>query len=268
MTSALYLFCLARGGLVPPIEGTGINGTEMLEAKDISNVTAVVCEVPAHEFSGSSAEAKLQDLAWVGPRAVRHEQVIEEVMSHSPVLPARFGSLFSSMEALERVVNSNLATIRGFLDSVANGEEWAVKACLSKAEALKAMVADKICEVSDTLSSLNPGMRYFKERQIHAEAEKELAGWVREACKAVSDELISCSTGCRQRKIVGLGSGEGDKQTVLNWAFLVDRSFVPDFLNRVEQTNARCNIRGLFFECSGPWPPYSFTPPLLADSEK
>ncbi|MGB6064516.1 MAG: GvpL/GvpF family gas vesicle protein [Desulfomonilaceae bacterium] len=268
MTSALYLFCLARSGLVPSIEGTGINGTENLEAKDISNVTAVVCEVPAHEFSGSSAETKLQDLAWVGPRAVRHEQVIEEVMSYSPVLPARFGSLFSSVEALERLVNGNLPAISGFLDRVANGQEWAVKGFLSKTGALKAIVSDKIGEVSESLCSLTPGMRYFKERQIHAEAEKELAGWVREACKAVSDELISYSTSCRQRKIVGLDSEESDKQTVVNWAFLVDRSRVPDFLNRVEQANTRCNNRGLFFECSGPWPPYSFTPSLLADSEK
>jgi hypothetical protein len=267
MTSALYLFCLARSGLVPLLEGTGINGDEVLETKDIGNVTAVVCEVPEDQFSGSSAETKLQDLGWVGPRAVRHEQVIEEVMSHSPVFPARFGSLFSSMEALERLVNSNLGTISEFLDRVASSQEWAVKGSVSKAKALEAIVSDKISDVSDSFHSLTPGVRYFKERQIRAEAEKELAAWVRMACKSVSDELICHSISCQKRKIINLSQEESDKQMVVNWAFLVDNSVASDFHNRIEDANERCNIRGLFFECSGPWPPYSFSPALSMESE-
>jgi Gas vesicle synthesis protein GvpL/GvpF len=212
--------------------------------------------VPGDQFSGASAETRLQDLGWVGPRAVRHEQVIEEVMSHSPVFPARFGSLFSSMEALERLINSNLATISRFLDHVADSREWAVKGSLSKTEALEGIVSEKISDVSDSFHSLTPGVRYFKERRIHSEAEKELAGWVRIACKSVSDELTCHSIGCRQRKIVNLSR-----------AFLVDHSAVSDFVNRIEDANARCNARGLFFECSGPWPPYSFSPPLSVESE-
>lgn len=269
MTSAIYLFCLARGGLVPPLlDGTGINGTEILQTKDFSDVTAVVCEVPEDEFAGSSGETRLQDLGWVGPRAVRHERVIEDVMQHSPVLPARFGSLFSSTDTLARLVSGNLATISQFLDDVANKEEWAVRGSLSKIKALEAIVSDKVNALSESFSSLTPGMRYFKERQVHALAEKELNGWVRVACKSVSDELICHSVSCRQRKIINLSQEESDKQTVVNWAFLVDHSIVPDFLKRIEDANARCNIRGLSFESSGPWPPYSFSPSLAMESEK
>src|SRR5208283_2800448 len=112
------------------------------------------------------------------------------------------------------------------------------------------------------------GIRYFKERQVHAAAEKELARWVRIACKSVSDELICHSVSCRQRKIINLCQEESDKQTVVNWAFLVDHSIVPNFLNRIEDANARCNARGLSFEASGPWPPYSFSPSLPMESEK
>ena len=155
MTSALYLFCLARGGLVPLLDGTGINGTEILQTKDFSNVTAVVCEVPEDEFAGSSGETRLQDLGWVGPRAVRHERVIEDVMQHSPVLPARFGSLFSSVDTLARLVDSNLATISQFLDDVANKEEWAVKGSLSKTKALEAIVSDKVNALSESLFLIN-----------------------------------------------------------------------------------------------------------------
>ncbi|MBI5251424.1 MAG: GvpL/GvpF family gas vesicle protein [Desulfomonile tiedjei] len=267
MPNALYLFCLARGRLVPFLDGTGITGSEMLIMKDFSNVTAVVCEVPEDEFSGSSAETNLQDLGWVGLRAVRHEQVVEEVMRYSPVLPARFGSLFSSLENLASLVESNIAAINMFLDHVADKEEWSVKGSLSKTKALEEIFFNKLKGMSESFSSLSPGMRYFKERQIRAEAEKELAGWVKKACNTVSEELIGLCASSRQRKIISLSKEESDKQTVVNWAFLLDHSLVGDFLKGVDSANARYNSKGLFFECSGPWPPYSFCPSLESESD-
>lgn len=267
MSNALYLFCLARAGLIPSLEGRGINGDEVLLKKDFSDVAAIACEVREDEFAGSSAEQRLQNLEWVAPRAVRHEQVIEEVMKFSPVLPAPFGSLFSSSASVERLIESNLGAINRFLDHVSEREEWSVKAYLSRPKALDEIVAAKMKDSSEILSTLTTGMRYFKERQLQAEAEKELGNWIKETCSIVAQELISCSTDSRQRKIVPLHKEEGDRQQVVNWAFLVADSLVGDFLNRIESANARFNARGLFFESSGPWPPYSFSPPLSLEQE-
>lgn len=252
---------------MPPLEGTGISGDEILVRKDFSDIAAVVCEVPEEEFSGSFAEARLQDLEWVGPRAVRHEQVIEEVMRHSPVFPAPFGSLFSSVERLGSLVQSNIATINSFLDHVESKQEWSVKGLVSKAKGLDAIFYEKLEAVSESLSALSPGIRYVKERQIRSEAEKELAVWVKNACNGLANELMGLSASSKQRKIINLSREESDKQTVVNWAFLVGRSLVTDFLDQIERANARLNAKGLFFECSGPWPPYSFCPPLQAEPE-
>lgn len=266
MSNALYLFCLARGGRVPSLTGTGISGNESLVTKDFFDVTAVFCEVPQDDFAGPSAEARLQDLAWVGPRAVRHEEVIEEVMGHSPVFPARFGTLFRSAESLSRLVELNLEVITGYFDDVADNEEWSVKGSLSKSQAVEEIFSDKLKALAESLSSLPPGIRYFKERQIRAEADKQLAGWVRKACSDIADGLVACSTKSRQRKIISLSKEEGDRETVVNWAFLVNRSRLGEFLDLVKSANARSNGSGLFFECSGPWPPYSFSPPLHVES--
>lgn len=267
MTSALYLFCLARKGLVPRLESKGINGDETLLMKDIADVTAIVCETPGEEYSGLEAERRLQDLEWVAPKAVRHERVIEEVMGYSPVLPAPFGSLFSSGESLVRLVEANLATISEFLDHVSDKVEWSVKSYLSKAKALEVIISGKSSAVSETLSSLTPGMRYFKERQIRAEADKELAGLVRTSCSLASEALIGCSVDFRQRKIVRLSKEEDGMQLIANWAFLIDSSATGEFLTRVEKANIRLNPGGLFYECSGPWPPYSFCPSLVKEPD-
>jgi hypothetical protein len=267
MPSALYLFCLARVGLVPPLEGNGINGEEVLEMKDFSDIAAVVCKVPKEQFTSSAAEAGLKDLEWLGPRIFRHEQVIEQVMRYSPVLPARFGSLFSSAESLGSLVQSNVAEINQFLDGVARREEWSVKASLSRNRALDAILREKLHDSSEDLSALSPGIRYVKARQLRMEAEKELAGWTRSACDRVAKELMELSEKSRQRKILNLAKEDTDKQTVVNWAFLIDSSLVSDFLIKIEDANARFNAQGLSFEYSGPWPPYSFCPTLQAELE-
>ena len=267
MSRAVYLFCLARGGLVPPLSGTGIGGHEPLITKDFSDITAVVCEVPQEEFAGSTSEERLQDLGWVAPRAVRHEQVIEEVMRYSPVFPARFGTLFSSMERLAKLLELNDERVSRFLDYVADNEEWSVKGSLSKAQALEGILSIRLNEASESFSSLTPGVRYFKERQIRGEAEKELTNWVKTSCNAVADELIRCSTDYRQRKIINLSKDESEKETVVNWAFLVSRSHIRDFLARIDNANANGSARGLFFDCSGPWPPYTFSTSLRTEPE-
>jgi len=266
MPTALYLFCLARGGRVPTLAGTGISGHEILVTKDFFGVTAVVCEVAQDDFAGPSAETQLQDLGWVGPRAVRHEQVIEEVMGYSPVFPARFGALFYSAESLARLVELNLELINGFLDEVTDNEEWSVKGSVSKTKAVAEIFSDKLKSAAGGLSSLPPGIRYFKERQIRAEADKQLTSWVRKACNAVADELVAYSTKSRQRKVISLPKEEGEREAVVNWAFLVNSSRVREFVNLVNDANARRSAGGLFFECSGPWPPYSFCPSLRMES--
>jgi hypothetical protein len=267
MSNALYLFCLTRGKLVPYLEGTGITGSEMIVMKDFSDVTAVVCEVPEDEFSGSSAEIRLQDIGWIAPKAVRHEQVIEEVMRYSPVLPARFGSLFSSVESLASLVKSNMEAINTFLDDVADKEEWSVKGSLSKNTALENIFLDKLKGISEDLTALSPGVRYFKERQLRSEAEKELAGVVKQTFNSVANQLASLSDGAKQRKIISLSGEEEEKQTIVHWAFLVDHSFVGKLLGLVERANTQFNNKGLSFDCSGPWPPYSFCPSLELEQE-
>jgi hypothetical protein len=49
---------------------------------------------------------------------------------------------------------------------------------------------------------------------------------------------------------------------ITNWAFLVPRAQQALFQECIQQANAEHGPRGVRFECSGPWPPFSFVPPL------
>jgi hypothetical protein len=262
MGKAIYLFCLARPALLPELQMAGLDPDTPIFKEDLSNVTAVLCEVPLDEFSGPSAETRLQDLAWVGPRAVRHGEVIEHATQYSPVLPARFGTLFSSIESLRRLVKSNLAQINDFLDWVTDKDEWAVKVLLSRAEVRDRLVSEKFADQSEVLATLSQGMRYFKEQQIKAAVEKEIGSSMKAILKAATIQLTESSADWHRREVVFRAQEGSEVETVANWAFLVDRTNEEDFKSQVYRANAEYSSFGLSFELSGPWPPYSFTPAL------
>ena len=115
--SALYLFCFACSDTVREVQATAVDGHSPVSISSIMppDLCAVLSEVAQEDFCGPAAELHLQQLAWVAPRAVRHEAVIEEVMAHSPVLPLPLGTLFSSLEALNEFVDQNRETIARFL---------------------------------------------------------------------------------------------------------------------------------------------------------
>ncbi len=267
MDKALYLFALARAGLLPELRTNGLDSGVPVLTRDFANVTALVCEVALDEFSGPLAEENLNDLAWVGRRVVRHGEIVQKAMPYSPVLPARFGTLFSSMESLERVLQRNLPEINVFFDFVTGKEEWAVKVMFARAEAKARLIAERLSAQSEVLAGLSQGVRYVKERQLSAAVDKEMGNWMKEILTTVATELTECAVDWRKRDVrVGV-PGEAEAEKVANWAFLVDCKDTEDFSRRISSSNDRYHASGLFFKASGPWPPYSFTPQLEMEAE-
>lgn len=258
----IYLFCLARPHVPPVLNVSGLDDRYLVLQWTFEDILAIFGKVSLEEFCGPLAESRMQNLSWVGPRACRHQEVIDHVMRHSPVLPARFGTIFSSPESLERLVRMHHDAISRFLDQVADKEEWAVKGLMDRAKAKEELLPVILAREGGALASLSPGVRYFQEQRIRAGAEKELNLWLKEICKRVANDLSRFAADFYERKVLSREATGMDEDMVLNWAFLVPRSATTDFRKRIGRANTDHAQQGLVFELSGPWPPYSFCPSL------
>src|SRR5208337_1782624 len=197
---ALYLFCFARASRLGELEGAGVDGQHPLSVfrttagavrqPPLRAVCAVLSEARLEDFCGEAAELRLRDLAWVGPRALRHEAVVEEVMRHSPVLPVRFGTLFSSQELLAEFLDKHGAVISEFLERVTDQEEWSVRGLLDRRQAGAALTVATLAAQQAQLATLPPGRRYFAEQRIRAGAEKGLSLWLEQTRREVARELM------------------------------------------------------------------------------
>ena len=260
---ALYLFCFRRSDLVSEIEGVGVDGQHPFFAfRHSPDLCAIVSEVPLEDFSGPAAELQMRQLAWVGPRAFRHEAVVEQVMGHSPVLPVRFGTLFSSQESLAEFLARHRQTISQFLERMAHQEEWSVKGLLDREQAARALASASLAAQQEKLATLPPGTRYFQERRIRAAAEKELSLWLNDTNRQVASDLSKQASDFCECPVVLREAAESGTEVVLNWAFLLPKSATEAFRLQIDQVNENHASRGLVFELSGPWPPYRFVPPL------
>jgi len=263
---ALYLFCFARSDLIGEVEGPAADGHHALRLfRHLPDVGAVVSEVPEEDFCGPGAELRMQDLAWVGPRALRHEAVVERVMRDSPVLPVRFGTLFSSQESLAEFLDVHHKTIAQFLEQVSGQDEWSVKGLLDRQQAAQALISATLVARHEELATLPPGRRYFEEQRRRAATERELSLWLKETCRQVASGLLRQASNFCECPVVLRETADSGVELVLNWAFLLPRSATTAFRAQIGELNAHHARRGLTLELSGPWPPYRFVPPLAVE---
>jgi hypothetical protein len=233
-------------------------------------------------------EKNLQDLAWLAARACRHQAVLEQVMRLGPVLPARFGTLFSSPASLGCFLGKHEAAIARFLERVGSQQEWSVKGFLDPARAeaewlarrrpeerrLQAAAPRPMAE-AEWLSQWSPeepappapspGAAYLQEQSLRMQAKQALDDRLAEACDGLFNELSPLASEIVPGRFLARLMPEAAREMVLNWALLLPAAAVPDFRGRIERANSQQNSDGLAFEVSGPWPPYSFCPVLEAE---
>jgi len=258
----IYLFCLARRALLPAVEGSGLDDRHPLFLETFGEVVAVLSAVDLEGFCGAGAEARMKDLKWVGPRACRHQEVIEQAMRYSPVLPARFGTLFSSLDVLAGLLEASGEAVDAFLEEVAGREEWSLKGMMEKERAAAGLLDAAMGAQAAELASLSPGKRYFQEQRIRAGVEKGLKAWLRDVAQVLREDLAGLGAEVAPRRLLSREATGHERDMVLNWAVLLPREALGAFEDRVERANRDWADRGLAFETSGPWPAYSFAPVL------
>jgi hypothetical protein len=264
---AFYLYGFTRLDLASQgaaaLDEIGIDGQQPAFLWSAAGSSAVLSTVPREEFCGPAAEANLRDLAWVGPRVLRHQAVLEQAMRLAPILPARFGTLFSSLSVLGEFMERQRETILRFLQRVSDQTEWALKGLLDRARA-----EEEVCRQQRTGATgvpvSSPGLAYLRDQQLRLKARWELEDQLAGACGAILDELVALASEACSRPLLSRETTGVDQEMVLNWAFLVPRHAAADFQQRVGQANAGQALTGLTFRVSGPWPPYSFCPALEA----
>lgn len=261
---ALYLFCLARSSDAF-FEHDGLSGQAVRQIPVAEGLSAVVNVVDRATWTGPQAEENMQSLEWVGPRATRHETVVERAMEEGPVYPARFGTLYSSPKRLRGTVTAHVETLTAFLARVETADEWAVKGFLDRDQASSHLVQETS---NPEAKDKETGTAYLKRRKKEKEARRSVDEWLDEVSQTIKSTLMETASEIRTLDPQRTVQGETDRSIAFNWAFLVDQEHREALHQSMQRANQRYESAGLKLRLTGPWPPYNFRPKLADDTSE
>lgn len=214
----------------------GVDGVAPVEPVQFQKLVYWVSRVNAVEF-GEQLQSNMEKLEWLANASVRHQQAVAAISEQIDVLPARFGTVFTSEATLIDDLKRRKRSITATLKRVAGAEEWGVKVFSSP-------------ETLPVAESAKSGREYLQRK----------AAVLQHRTKQKPDEdIVRLASALRKLSLDMAPLGKlSAGQRNLQWqaSFLVRRADRAKFNAVLRQFASK--QAGKTLECTGPWPPYSF----------
>jgi hypothetical protein len=251
-----YVYCIVRSARRPTMPRIApMPGAASLRALTAgTGLWLIVSDVPAREYAEEALIRGLQDLQWVGSRAMAHEAVVERFLNARAVLPMKLFTLFTSDDRALSHVRRNARRIERVLARVDRQLEWGVRLTFD----------EQAAHAGGSVSGARPhpqasdesGAAYLsrkKEARDRSRLELERARSAGERCYR---EVARQATAARRRK--ALEQAPQASRLIIDAAFLVPARRAAAFRAEVRRQARTLSTAGLAVALTGPWPPYNF----------
>ena len=253
----VYLYCVTNK--IPKLKNMKIL-IDNLYSVCHQGIYAVVSKVKESEFSKENLKKNLSDMEWVKIKVDIHEKLIEEVMKDACVVPFKFATLFNTENNLKAILKEHVEELKRNLENLEGKEEWGVK-IYSDIEKLKRSLIQEdkeFLKIEEEISSSSPGKAFFlkkkKEELLNIGVNKKINEYGQDSFNRLREQSLQT----RINKLLPKEVTERKDEMILNSAFLVDKKKVSVFISVLNALKAQYKDSGLFFDCTGPWPPYNF----------
>lgn len=262
---------IIRGDDADAASGLAADGLGVIRR---GRLAAVALEVDLAAWSGPEGERHLADVSWLAPRAARHEGVIlamatgrapdaagragasaDAPAAWRPVLPVRFGTLMRDEASVASLLTRHAGAIEQFLNQVEHRAEWSVRLASPREAGIEALTRRLAAERA--LDEAPAGARYLHLRRLRQDAERQWPALLR----GLDDQLVRALSGAGvAHRAARAGRVLDDGSEVL-----VARSVLAASDQQALIAAACADIvpwPGARVLVDGPFPPYSFAPPL------
>lgn len=222
-----------------------------------SGLAALVIDLPASYLCGDEATKRLEDLAWVTRRALRHEELMRIAMEQGPILPMTFGTVFASDASLLRRLDEASHAVRQHIESMAGKSELALRVAFNREKAIETLVG---LELKAVAAKLGPGAAYLRSKRMREEMGRAITEHVAKHADAAIAAIESACVSSAWRK-ASADRGDG-LETYACRALLVSDEHAAQVTSVIDAQHRLLSPLGIQIEVSGPWPIYSFMPSL------
>lgn len=211
------------------------------------NLAIVVAQVEVAVFADLEKETGPSDTVAPDSRlavlARQHDAVIRAVFDSCPVLPLRFGTVVRDDRAAFHLLEEHRVDVSEWLSRIDGHREWGVRVVRPEPAPAPKPPLDGIS-----------GTEYLAARARQLDGDQQAQTLTRRAVDTLHELLGHCSADAAQRE---------QRRAFFDAAYLVPQAQEEKFHAQIRQLEDELFAAGATVETTGPWPPYSFTPPQL-----
>jgi hypothetical protein len=262
-----YVFCLVSSSRRPAVRGvkTGVPGGAQLRAIDVGErLWAIAEDVPASDYDEAALARGLQDLEWVGSRAVAHQRVIDQFLGAEALLPMQLFTLFTSDDRVVEYVRADRTRIKRILKRVERKVEWGLRltwdenAVRAKVEARHANPkgSRRLSKSGADLPGPRSGSAYLSRKRDLLDVNRARLTEARAEATRVYKAMSRTAVAAQRR--TGMERAAPGSRLLLDAAFLVSRPKTQAFRTAVRKYARELRGSGVSLALTGPWPAYNF----------
>ena len=268
MTPVLtYVYCLVRAARRPLLRRVpdGMPGGEEVRLLEVPETQSrhglqrdwlVVSSVPEAMYGEDPLQHRLQDLEWIGPRALAHEAVIEHFLSSDAVLPMQLFALFKSdPRAVEHILR-NHRRIERILLRIERQVEWGLRLMWDPDSLQTAKQPRPQRTTSVQARRIASGAEYLVGKRNQRGQSRVLFQRARADASRLYRTIAGEATQARRRSDVERAAP--GSRLLLDAAFLVPTRRTRTFRAVVRRHAGALERAGISVSLTGPWPPYNF----------
>jgi hypothetical protein len=250
---------------IDPLAAAAVSADGGLVVVRSHDIACIAGAVTAADYQRPPAGASPADqLAWVGPRARRHHEVVRRIHQAVAVVPLKFGTLCADLEHVHTLLRRLREPIGDLLDRFEDRDEWTLRVTIDRA-AVAALAQDDdpaLVELRRQAARLADGQAFFARKRLAAATAARVADRVAAIGQQLDDDLAALGVDA----LGGEPTEPGSDRTLVaaDLAVLVDRdrfAALDDVLAGLESEHAAVR---LCCELRGPWPPYTFATAMMA----
>lgn len=241
-----YVYCVSDAGSFdnggPSLATPGIGGPDaVVRVIKEGDLAAVVSDAPAEGYDVSRENL------------LAHHRVLEEAMAHADILPVAFGTVaVDDAEVREKLLSREHDQLHANLDYIRGCVELTLRVFWDRQRLFDEIVAedDEVRGLRDSIAGHPEAATYFDRIRLGELTEAAINAKREVEADAILAELAPLAVDTVLNPILS-------DTMLLNAAFLVERSRVPEFDAAVEAVGASRGER-LRFQYAGPLPPFNF----------
>jgi hypothetical protein len=222
-----------------------------------NGMAAAVSDVPGEDFEEEPLNARVQDLGWLGPRAVAHQEVNSRLFEASDAsLPLSFGTVFRDDERVRQLLADQSAQLTAHLEKVRGCAEWVVALHLRREPRLEDLLAASplLRSLRAQLAASSPARAHLLRRQMVTLTRDESRRIQAQAVRGVLDALDRVAQDVYKEPL----PSDKVERPLLRASVLVRRDAEARFMDEMDRLRNRWTEPTYRLLLTGPWPAYRF----------